>query len=120
MCHGRGKGKCLLAEGRRRRIAGGLRYGRGAARDAAFGERRGGQRHLEGFGRVARIAVRRGRAAEGGLKLAEMGALFWHCVRERPPGLSRERVGAAIAEGGLARATPVLKALLQQILDGRG
>jgi hypothetical protein len=60
------------------------------------------------------------RAAAGGLKLAEMAALFWHCVRERPAGLTRDRVGAAIAEGGLAQATPVLKALLQQILDGRG
>ncbi|MBV9930402.1 MAG: gene transfer agent family protein [Alphaproteobacteria bacterium] len=60
------------------------------------------------------------RAAAGGLKLAEMATLFWHCVRERPPGLTRERVGAAIAEAGLARATPVLKALLRQILDGRG
>jgi hypothetical protein len=60
------------------------------------------------------------RAATGGLKLAEMAALFWHCVRDRPAGLTRERVGAAIAEAGLARSTPVLKALLAQILDGRG
>jgi hypothetical protein len=60
------------------------------------------------------------RAAAGGLKLAETSALFWHCVRERPPGLSRARVGAAIADAGLVRTTPVLKALLRQILDGRG
>lgn len=60
------------------------------------------------------------RAAAGGLTLAETAALFWHCVRDRPAGLSRERVGAAIAEAGLARATPVLSALLRQILDGRG
>src|SRR5438067_3735829 len=45
------------------------------------------------------------RAAAGGLKLGEMAALFWHCVRDRPAGLRRERVGAAIAEAGLARAT---------------
>ena len=56
------------------------------------------------------------RAAEGRLKLAEMAALFWHCA---PPGASRERIGAAIAEAGLARASPVLKALLGQILQGR-
>jgi hypothetical protein len=60
------------------------------------------------------------RAAAGGLKLGEMAALFWHCLKDRPAGLTRERIGAAIAEAGLARATPVLKALLRQILDGRG
>lgn len=59
------------------------------------------------------------RAAAGGLKLAEMAALFWHCVAERPEGLSREAVGAAIAEGGLATATPALRVLLAQILQGR-
>lgn len=60
------------------------------------------------------------RAAGGGLKVSEMTALFWHCVAARPDGLSRERIGAAIAELGLARATPVLKVLLTQILQGRG
>jgi len=59
------------------------------------------------------------RAAEGGLKLGEMAGLFWHCAQERPEGLSRERIGAAIAEGGLAKATPVLKVLLTQILQGK-
>lgn len=59
------------------------------------------------------------RAAEGGLKLSEMTALFWHCVAARPQGLTRERIGAAIAEAGLARVTPVLRMLLTQILQGR-
>lgn len=59
------------------------------------------------------------RAAAGGLRLAEMTGLFWHCVAARPEGLSRARLGAAIAEGGLAKATPVLKVLLTQILQGR-
>lgn len=58
------------------------------------------------------------RAASGGLKLGEMTALFWHCVKERPERLTRERIGAAIAERGLAGATPVLKLLLGQILLG--
>ena len=58
------------------------------------------------------------RAAEGRLTLAETAALFWHCVRERPDGLTREQIGAAIAEAGLAKAAPVLKGLLQQILQG--
>jgi hypothetical protein len=60
------------------------------------------------------------RAAEGGLKVAEIAALFWHCVAARPEGLSREKIGAAVAEGGLAKITPVLKVLLTQILQGRG
>lgn len=60
------------------------------------------------------------RAAEGGLKVSEIAALFWHCVAGRGEGLTREKIGAAIAEGGLAKATPVLKVLLTQILQGRG
>ncbi len=60
------------------------------------------------------------RAAEGRLKLGEMAGLFWHCIAARPEGLTRERLGAAIAELGLARLTPVLKILLTQILQGRG
>ncbi|MFN3945191.1 MAG: gene transfer agent family protein [Allosphingosinicella sp.] len=59
------------------------------------------------------------RAAGGGLRIGEMASLFWHCAADWPEGLTRARVGAAIAEGGLARATPVLKLLLGQILQGR-
>lgn len=59
------------------------------------------------------------RAAAGGLKLTEMAALFWHCLATRPEGLTRERLGEAVAEGGLARATPLLRILLTQILQGR-
>ena len=59
------------------------------------------------------------RAAAGELRLGEMAALFWHCVAERPDGCTRERIGQALAEMGLGRATPVLKALLTQILQGR-
>ena len=60
------------------------------------------------------------RAAEGGLKVAEIAGLFWHCAAARPAGLTRERIGAAVTESGLARTTPVLKVLLTQILQGRG
>jgi hypothetical protein len=59
------------------------------------------------------------RAAAGGLKLGEIVGLFWHCLGARPEGLTRERLGAAIAEQGLAKATPVLRVLLGQILQGR-
>ena len=60
------------------------------------------------------------RAADGRLRLSELTALIWHCIAERPEHLSRERLGDAIAEQGLAKTTPVLKALLTQILQGRG
>jgi hypothetical protein len=59
------------------------------------------------------------RAAEGRLTVAEMAALFWHCAATRQPGVTRERIGAAIAETGLAGVAPVLKSLLGQILQGR-
>jgi hypothetical protein len=59
------------------------------------------------------------RAVEGGLKLGEIASLFWHCAADRPEGCTRERIGAAIAEGGLAKVTPVLRVLLGQILQGR-
>ena len=60
------------------------------------------------------------RAAEGRLMLGEVAALFWHCVEPRPAMLTRERVGEAVAELGLARTAPVLKLLIAQILAGRG
>ncbi|WP_313333145.1 GTA-gp10 family protein [Sphingobium yanoikuyae] len=58
------------------------------------------------------------RATDGKLTLAELVGLFWHCLVERQ-GLSREALGEALLAAGLARATPVLKAILQQILAGR-
>ena len=59
------------------------------------------------------------RAAAGGLKVSEVAALFWFCVRGRADGLTRERVGEAVAEMGLVRVSPVLRVLLSQILQGR-
>lgn len=59
------------------------------------------------------------RAADGRLALGELVALFWHCLAERPEGLTRERFGEAVAGQGLAKATPALKTLLAQILQGR-
>ena len=58
------------------------------------------------------------RAAAGGLRVAEIAGLFWHCAHGRPERLTRERIGEAIAEQGLAGVTPVLKLLLGQILQG--
>jgi hypothetical protein len=59
------------------------------------------------------------RAAAGGLSLAEMVGLFWHCLADRPEGLTRERLGEAVVAEGLAGVTPALRMLLGQILQGR-
>lgn len=60
------------------------------------------------------------RAAEGRLGISEMAVLFDHLSREgRPVGISRERIGEAIVELGLAGVSPQLKLVLGQILQGR-
>ncbi len=59
------------------------------------------------------------RAAEGKLGIGEMVGLFWHCLRECPEGVTRERLGEAVVEAGLAAVTPVLRGLLRQILAGK-
>lgn len=60
------------------------------------------------------------RAADGRLALSEMAGLFWYLVDARPEDLTREDVGEAVVAGGLVRATPALKIVLGQILQGRG
>ncbi len=59
------------------------------------------------------------RAAAGGLTLAELAGLFWHCLDSRPDGLTRPDFCEALLAGGLAAATPALRVLLGQILAGR-
>ncbi|WP_206238073.1 gene transfer agent family protein [Novosphingobium terrae] len=59
------------------------------------------------------------RAAEGQLRLAEITALFWHCLARREE-LTREMVGDAVLEAGLANATQPLRVLLRQIVQGAG
>ena len=59
------------------------------------------------------------RAAERRLTLAEMIALFWHCRYDAPDALTREALGAAVIEAGVAAAAPVLATLLRQVLAGR-
>lgn len=58
------------------------------------------------------------RAGAGQLRLGEMAALFWHCLACRD-GLTRDTLGNAVAELGLAAAAKPLRALLAQILQGR-
>ncbi|KQT35351.1 hypothetical protein ASG29_00395 [Sphingomonas sp. Leaf412] len=59
------------------------------------------------------------RAADGGLTLSEMVALFWHCRHAAPDALTREALGEAVVAQGVAAATPVLRVLLRQVLSGR-
>ncbi len=59
------------------------------------------------------------RAADGGLKLSELAALFDHLSPARPAAITRERIGEAIVAQGLAKTTPVLRAILGQILSGK-
>ena len=59
------------------------------------------------------------RAAAGGLTLAEMAGLLWHCVDAVPAGLTRAIFCDGLIEGGLAAATPALRVLLGQVLAGR-
>src|SRR3546814_19118345 len=59
------------------------------------------------------------RAADGGLTLNELAALFWHCIVDRPEALTREAVGEAVVAAGLAAVPPALRGLLGQILQGR-
>ena len=58
------------------------------------------------------------RAGAGQLRLAELAALFWHCLGEREE-LTREQVGEAVLATGLAGCAPALRCLLGQILQGR-
>ena len=58
------------------------------------------------------------RAGGGQLLLAELATLFWHCLAERET-LSREAVGEAVMQAGLAGCAAPLRALLGQILQGR-
>jgi hypothetical protein len=59
------------------------------------------------------------RAAEGALKFQQIVALFDHLSTPRPQAITRERIGEAVVEKGLAGITPVLKLVLKQILQGR-
>lgn len=56
------------------------------------------------------------RAGSGQLRLTEIAALFWHCLTD--PAISREAVGEAVIEQGLAAVAMPLRTLLGQILKG--
>ncbi len=58
------------------------------------------------------------RAAAGRLRLSELVALLWHCLRDPAP-MGREAFAEGVTAGGLVAATPALKVLIAQILAGR-
>lgn len=58
-------------------------------------------------------------AAAGVLKISQIVALFDHLTSGRPKAITRERIGEAVVEKGLAGITPTLKSVLTQILQGR-
>lgn len=59
------------------------------------------------------------RAGEGQLRLSELATLFWHCLAERDL-IARDEVGEAVLATGLAGCAAPLRAVLGQILQGRG
>ena len=59
------------------------------------------------------------RATAGGLTLAEMAGLLWHCRCDAPDSLTRAAFSDALVAAGLASATPALRVLLGQVLAGR-
>jgi hypothetical protein len=59
------------------------------------------------------------RASEARLGLGEIAALFDHLSTGRPPAITRERIGEAVVEKGLAGVSPLLRRLLGQILKGQ-
>jgi len=59
------------------------------------------------------------RAGDGQLKLAEVAALFWHCLENRRD-LTRDHLGEAVIAMGLAGCAKPLRAILGQILKGTG
>lgn len=59
------------------------------------------------------------KAADGALGLGEMLALFWHIAVDRPADMSREAMGQAMLDAGLAQLMPVLRQIFGQILQGR-
>lgn len=58
------------------------------------------------------------RAGDGRLRLSEMAALFWHCLADRGE-TTREQIGEAALELGLAGCAAPLRTLLGEILRGR-
>jgi hypothetical protein len=60
------------------------------------------------------------RAADGKVALAEIEALLWHCLADRPAGMIRADLGQGLMADGIAVALPALRTILRQIVAGGG
>ncbi len=69
-------------------------------------------------GEVGSLLALAERAGEGRLALAEIEALLWHCLADRPEAMERARLGEALVAQGVGAAMPALRAILRQILMG--
>ena len=69
-------------------------------------------------GEVGSLLALAERAGQGRLALAEIEALLWHCLAERPETMARARLGEALVAQGVGAAMPALRAILRQILMG--
>lgn len=58
------------------------------------------------------------KASAGDMTLSQIAALFDHLSTARPQAITRDRIGQALVEMGLARVTPILKVVLGQVLQG--
>lgn len=58
-------------------------------------------------------------ASEGKLGIQQIAILFDHLSAGRPAAITRERIGEAIVEKGLAGISPTLRLVLEQILKGK-
>lgn len=59
------------------------------------------------------------KASAGELTLRQIATLFDHLSRERSSAITRERIGEALVEIGLAKLMPTLRIVLGQVLQGR-
>lgn len=59
------------------------------------------------------------RAGEGRLAVGELAAVLWHCLHERPEGLTREAFGELLLSEGLAAVMPAFRQLAVIVLGGR-
>jgi hypothetical protein len=59
------------------------------------------------------------RAAEGRMRIDEVAALFDHLSTGRSSAITREKIGSAVVEQGLAKTAPTLRLILGQILQGQ-
>ena len=59
------------------------------------------------------------RAGAGQLRVSEVATLFWHCLADKEA-FTRQQVGEAVVQAGLARCAAPLRVLLGQILQGGG